>query len=246
MKESELFLKTSKERPKEADNVSVELLIRAGFIDKLAAGIYTFLPLGLRVLRKIENIIREEMNGIDGEEILMPVLHPRALWEETDRWDKMDPPLFKLKDRHNREYGLGSTHEEVISQIVRRRIDSYKYLPFMLYQIQDKFRNEMRSTGGLLRTREFLMKDAYSFHTDLKDLQNYYLKVTKAYLNIFESMGLEAIQVEASPGTIGGKISHEFMVVSPTGEDNIVVCECGFGSNEEVIWVIKNAPSARA
>lgn len=234
MKLSQLFVKTSKEKPKEADNISAELLLRAGFIDKLSAGIFTYLPLGLRVLRKIENIIREEMNKVGGEEILMPVLHPKALWEESGRWDKMDPPLFKLKDRHNREYGLGSTHEEVICDLVRSRIDSYKELPFMLYQIQDKFRNEMRSTGGLLRTREFIMKDAYSFHASLSDLQKYYEKVTASYFNIFERMGLEPVQVEAASGTIGGKISHEFMAISPTGEDQILVCECGFSSNTEV------------
>lgn len=242
MLQSKLFLKTSKEKPKEADNISAELLIRAGYIDKLAAGVYTFLPLGLRVLRKIENIIREEMNKIGGEEILMPVLHPKALWEETGRWDKIDPPLFKLKDRHDREYGLGSTHEEVICDLVRGRVDSYKDLPFVLYQIQDKFRNEMRSTGGLLRTREFLMKDAYSFHANEKDMQSYYEVMTKAYHQIFKRLGSDAIQVEASSGTIGGKISHEFMVLSKTGEDNVVVCECGFGSNEEVIMGEKKCP----
>jgi prolyl-tRNA synthetase len=246
MKESELFLKTSKEKPVSADNISAELLIRAGFIDKLSAGIYSYLPLGLRVLRKVENIIREEMNGIGGEEILMPVIQPKALWEETGRWDKMDPPLFKLKDRHDREYGLGSTHEEVICDLVRERVDSYRDLPFMLYQIQDKFRNEMRSTGGLLRVREFIMKDAYSFHADLEDLENYYPKVVKAYFNIFERLGLEAIQVEASSGTIGGKVNHEFMVLSKTGEDNIVVCECGFGSNEEVIMGEKKCPKCES
>ena len=242
MKQSQLFLKTSKEKPKEADNISAELLIRAGFIDKLSTGIYSFLPLGLRVLRKIENIIREEMDKIGGEEILMPVLHPKALWEETGRWEKIDPPLFKLKDRHEREYGLGSTHEEVISDLVRERVNSYKDLPFMLYQIQDKFRNEMRSTGGLLRTREFLMKDAYSFHADEKDLESYYEVMTKAYHQIFKKLGLEIIQVEASSGTIGGKVSHEFMVLSETGEDSVVVCECGFGSNEEIIMSDKKCP----
>lgn len=246
MLESKLFIKTSKEKPKEADNISAELLIRAGFIDKLSAGVYTFLPLGLRVLRKIENIIRKEMNQIGGEEILMPVLHPKSLWEETGRWDKIDPPLFKLKDRHEREYGLGSTHEEVICDLARERIDSYKDLPFVLYQIQDKFRNEMRSTGGLLRTREFLMKDAYSFHVDNNDLQSYYEVMAKAYHKIFRRLGLEVIQVEAATGTIGGKISHEFMVLSETGEDNIVVCECGFGSNEEVIMGDKKCPKCES
>jgi len=245
VKESKLFLKTSKEKPKEADNISAEFLIRAGYIDKLAAGVYTFLPLGLRVLRKIENIIRKELDKIGGEEILMPVLHPKVLWEESGRWEKIDPPLFKLKDRHNREYGLGSTHEEVISDLVRKRVDSYKGLPFVLYQIQNKFRNEMRSTGGLLRTREFLMKDAYSFHADKKDLESYYEEMTKTYHQIFNKMGLNVIQVEASSGTIGGKVSHEFMVLSETGEDNIVVCECGFGSNEEVTIGDKNCPKCQ-
>jgi prolyl-tRNA synthetase len=246
MKQSQLFLKTSKEKPKSADNISAELLIRAGFIDKLAAGIYTFLPLGLRVLRKIEDIIREEMNRIGGEEILMPVIHPKALWEESGRWDKMDPPLFRVKDRHDREYALGSTHEEVICALARERIESYKDLPRTLYQIQDKFRNEMRSTGGLLRVREFIMKDAYSFHANKKDLGSFYEKVSQSYEKIFGRLGLEAVRVEASSGTIGGKVSHEFMVVSATGEDNIVVCECGFGSNEEVVMSDKKCPKCES
>lgn len=235
MRQSKLFLKTSKEKPKEADNISAELLIRAGYIDKLSAGVYTFLPLGLRVLRKIENIIREEMDTIGGEEILMPVLQPKSIWDESGRWKKIDPPLFQVEDRHNKLFALGPTHEEVITKIIRERIKSYKDLPLMLYQIQTKFRNEMRSTGGLLRTREFLMKDAYSFHAEKLDLKSYYDKIAAAYGNIFARLNLEIINVTASSGTIGGKVSHEYMVLAQTGEDKIILCQkCGIALNIEL------------
>lgn len=235
MKQSELFLKTSKEKPKESDNISAELLIRAGFIDKLSAGIYTFLPLGLRVLRKIENIIRKDLDAIGGEEILMPVLQPKSIWDESGRWKTMDPPLFKVEDRHKKLFALGPTHEEVITKIIRERIKSYKNLPFMLYQIQTKFRNEMRFSGGLLRVKEFVMKDAYSFHADKLDLEGYYDKIASAYGNIFARLDLEVINVTASSGTIGGKVSHEYMVLAESGEDKIVICKkCNIALNSEV------------
>lgn len=242
MRMSNFFEKTQKETPKEADNISSEFLLRGQFIDKLGAGIYTILPLGWRVMRKIMRIIEEEMNEIGGREIFMPTLQPKELWLKTDRWDHIDPPLFKFKDRHNRELCLGPTHEEVIVDIVRRRNLSYADIPFMLYQIQNKFRNEMRSTGGLLRVREFIMKDAYSFHTDKKDLDGYYLKVIESYKKTFNRFGLEVVTTKADSGTIGGSESHEFILLAETGEDKVAVCEgkdCGFAANIETLKDIK-------
>ena len=247
MKQSEYRITTLKETPKDADNISSTLLLRGGFIDKLAAGVYSFLPLGYKVLDKIANIIRKEMNENGGQEILMPSLIPQELWEETKRWDTMDPPLFTVSDRHERKYGLGSTHEEVIVDLMRTKVSSYQDLPFMLYQIQNKFRNEMRSTGGLLRVREFWMKDAYSFHTDEKDLDRYYEIMKKAYVNIFSSMGLETRIMEASSGSIGGKISNEFAVLTPTGEDTVVFCTlCDWAANVEVAEDVKRCPVCEA
>jgi len=234
MKQSQLFYKTRKEIPKEAEIISHKLLLKGDFIDQLISGVYSFLPLGWRVHKKIEHIVREEMNAIGGQEIFLPVLQPKLLWEETDRWNKFDPPLFKLKDRHQKDLALGPTHEEVITDLVRRRIESYKDLPFYLYQIQNKFRNEMRPTGGLLRVREFVMKDLYSFHADEKDLIDYYKKVEKAYLKIFNRCGLKAIPMEADSGTIGGSMSHEFAVIADSGESKIFICpKCNWAVSEE-------------
>jgi len=243
MRYSKSFIKTFKETPREADNISVGFLLRGGFIDQEMSGVYTLLPLGWKVADKISDIIREEMDQIDGQEILMPAMQPRELWEETDRWDKMDPPLFKLKDRHEKDIALGSTHEEVIVDLARDRIESFKELPQMLYQIQTKFRNEQRSTGGLLRTREFLMKDAYSFHANDDDLKKYYQKVVDAYKNIFKKCGVEARMVEAHSGSIGGKRSNEFMLLSETGEDKIYLCgACDWAVNAELVTDIKSCP----
>jgi len=234
MKYSKLFAKTLRRAPKGAEAISHQLLAKAGFIDQLAAGIYSFLPLGWRVHRKIENIIREEMNAIGGQEVFLPTLQPKPLWEETDRWEHMEPPLFKLKDRHEKGLALGPTHEEVMTDLARRFISSYKDLPLYLYQIQNKFRNEMRSTGGLLRVREFVMKDLYSFHADEKDLDNYYQKVVEAYKKIFKRCGFVTKIVEASSGTIGGDVSHEFMMLCPTGEDRVFNCtKCIFATSKE-------------
>src|SRR3990167_10109641 len=181
MRYSQAFIKTTKESPRGADTISAALLARAGFIDQEMSGVYTLLPLGWRVAQKIISIVRTQMDLIGGQEIMMPTLQPKELWQESGRWEKIDPPLFKLKDRHGKELALGSTHEEVIVDLVRDRINSFRELPQMLYQIQNKFRNEQRSTGGLLRVREFLMKDAYSFHADEADFNQYYQKVTEAY-----------------------------------------------------------------
>jgi len=236
MKYSKLFGKTLKKPPKGAEAISHQYLAKGGFIDQLSAGIYSFLPLGWRVYRKIENIIREEMNKINGQEIFLPTLQPKSLWQESKRWDNMDPPLFILKDRHQKEYALGSTHEEVITDLVRRFVKSYKDLPLYLYQIQNKFRNETRSTGGLLRVREFMMKDLYSFHTDKKDLDNYYEKVVETYKRIFTRCGFVVKVVEASSGSIGGDVSHEFMMLCSTGEDKILYCpQCDFATSKETL-----------
>lgn len=235
MKQSKSLIKTLRQAPKNAEAVSHKLLIQAGFIDKqLAAGIYSFLPLGWRVMQKIANIIREEMKNINGEEVFLPTLHPKEIWQETKRWDEIDPPLFKVKDRHKKLLALGPTHEEVLTDIVRRSVNSYKDLPLYIYQIQNKFRNEMRATGGLLRVREFIMKDLYSFHISKKDLQNYYEKVLKAYEKIFSRCGLKTKIVQASGGTIGGDITHEFQMICTTGEDKLLICtKCNWAVNLE-------------
>jgi len=247
MKYSQALIKTFRETPKEADNISSALLLRGGYIDQETSGVYSLLPLGWRVIQKISNIIREEMDTIGGQEISMPTMQPKELWEETNRWDKMDPPLFKFKDRHEREFALGSTHEEVIVDIVRDRISSFRDLPLCLYQIQSKFRNEIRSTGGLLRTREFLMKDAYSFHASEKDFEKYYTQVIEAYKKIFKRVGVETRLVEAHSGSIGGKRSNEFMLLFEGGEDRIYLCgACDWAVNVELTTNVKTCPGCGA
>lgn len=245
MRYSQLFGQTLRRAPREAETISHELLIRGGFIDRqLSAGIYSFLTLGWRVHRKIENIIREEMNAIGGQEVFLPTLQPKEIWLKSDRWEKMDPPLLKLKDRHEREFALGPTHEEVITDLAARHIKSYRDLPLYLFQIQNKFRNEMRSTGGLLRVREFMMKDLYSFHENENDLDDYYQKVYQAYLKIFKRCGFEAIAVEAESGSIGGEFCHEFMMACSTGEDKVVVCQkCHWASNLTAVGEKKECPA---
>lgn len=234
MKQSKSFIKTLKEAPKDETSINAKFLIKGCFIQKLAAGIYSFLPLGLLVLRKIENIIREEMNDVGGQELLMPALHPREIWEETNRWATADY-LYKFKDRQEKEFALGATHEEVITDIVRKHISSYRDLPLYLYQIQTKFRDELRPKSGLLRTREFSMKDLYSFHVSEEDRKDYYEKVKKAYLKIFKRCGLEVIVTEASGGIFSKEYSHEFQVPTVAGEDMVVFCPSGdFAQNKEV------------
>jgi len=234
MLQSQLFIKTKRESPKDEVSANAQLLIRGGFIDKLTAGVYTFLPLGFLVLKKIENIIREEINNIGGQEILMPALHPKELWEETGRWGSVDD-LYKLKDRKNKDLALGPTHEEVITDIFRKRTISYKDLPLYLYQIQTKFRDELRSKSGLLRGREFLMKDLYSFHASEEDRKKYYEVVKEAYKAIFKRCGLSPIIAEASGGSFSREASHEFQVRTDGGEDVIVFCEkCDYAVNVEI------------
>jgi len=246
MKQSQLILSTKKDIKSKLEVASHKLLIKGDFIEELAAGIYSFLPLGFLVLKNIEKIIREEMLNLGAQELLLPALQPKEIWARTNRWEKMDPPLFKLKDRHQKDFALGSTHEEVITQITQKRIHSFRDLPKALFQIQNKFRNEMRPTGGLLRQREFLMKDLYSFHQTEKEAHAFYKKVQNSYLKIFRRCGLSPIMVEASSGTIGGTLSHEFMVKSQAGEDRILVCtKCDFRANIEKIGNIRICPKCR-
>ncbi len=234
MRLSRLFGNTLRELPSDIQLESHKLLLRAGMIRQLASGVYSYLPLGFRVLKKIEAIIREEMNKIDGQEILMPVIIPADLWKETNRYYEIGPELVRFKDRTGREMVLGMTHEEVVTDLARGELFSYKQLPFMLYQIQTKIRDEPRPRGGLIRVREFIMKDAYSFHRDFEDLDSYYPKVYQAYENIFRRCGLKAIAVEADPGMMGGSVSHEFMALVPSGEDTVVKCShCDYAANME-------------
>lgn len=236
MFQSKFFAKTLRDIPKEAITKNHQLLLKGCYINQLINGVWTLNPLGLRVLKKIENIIREEINNIGGQEIFMPTLQSRELLERSGRWEKMDPPLFKFKDRHDKWLALGSTHEEVVTDLAAQYVKSYKDLPLALYQIQNKFRNEMRSSGGLLRVREFVMKDLYSFHITKEDLDQYYEKAKQAYLEIYKRCSLKVIPVEASSGTIGGNYSHEFMVLSESGEDKIAICEkCNWGANSEIL-----------
>lgn len=232
MRYSTLFGKTSKTAPHDADSVNARLLIQGGFIDQLMAGVYTYLPLGLRSLDKIRDIVREEMQALGGQEILMPAVHPREPWEQTGRWD--EEVMFHVQGRGEREYGLGWTHEEIVTPLAKRFIRSYKDLPLSVFQIQDKFRNEPRAKSGLLRGREFSMKDLYSFHRDEADLADFYRKVSEAYSRVFERCGLDAIVTEASGGTFS-KYSHEFQVLTENGEDTIFYCEkCRYAQNKEV------------
>ena len=235
MLQSKLFGKTSREAPKDEVSVNAVLLSRAGFIDKLSAGVYSYLPLGLRTLKKIQQIVREEMDAIDGQEILMPALHPKEIWEQTGRWrDPGTDVMFQFKGRSEKEYGLGWTHEEVVTPLAKRFINSYRDLPLALYQIQDKFRNEPRAKSGLLRGIEFSMKDLYSFHADQADLNAYYQKVLVAYQRVYERCGLDAMVTEASGGSFS-KYSHEFQVLTPNGEDTIFYCQsCKYAQNKEI------------
>lgn len=234
MKLSEFFSPTLREAPSEAEIISHKLLIRAGMIKKIAAGVYTFLPMGKRVLAKVEAIIREEMDAAGANEVLMPVLQPADIWQKTGRWEEYGPEMMRLKDRNERDFALGPTHEEMITSIVAAEVRSYKDLPLNLYQIQVKFRDEIRPRFGLMRAREFIMKDAYSFHASQKSLHETYEKMSKAYANIVKRCGLKYRSVKADAGIMGGEISEEFMVIATTGEDMIIFCDiCHYGANLE-------------
>jgi prolyl-tRNA synthetase len=230
---SKIFLPTLREAPVDADTVSAKLMLRSGMIRKVSSGVYEWLPIGLKVLKKVEQIIREEMNKIDGQEVWLSHLLPRGLWDETGRWNIYGKELFRLKDRKESEFCLGPTHEEAITDLVRREVRSYRQLPLMLYQFGTKFRDEIRPRFGVMRAKEFYMKDAYSFHPDDKSLEDYYVRVVEAYKKICERCGFKYRIVEATTGAIGGSMSHEFMVIAETGEEEIVWCDCGYGSNVE-------------
>jgi prolyl-tRNA synthetase len=228
------FIPTLRHDPAEAEVVSHKLLVRAGMIRQVARGIYDFLPLGLRVVRKVEAIVRDELNRAGAQEILMPAVCPAELWQESGRWEQYGKELLRIKDRHDRDFCFGPTHEEVVTDIVRREIRSYRDLPLNLYQIQTKFRDEVRPRFGLMRGREFIMKDAYSFHTDFADCQREYQNMFDAYRRIFDRCGLTYRPVEADTGSIGGTLSHEFQVLAESGEDAIVSCnKCDYAANVE-------------
>ena len=220
---SKLLLPTLKDAPQEAEVISHKLMLRAGMVRKVASGIYTWLPLGLKVLRKIENIVREEMDNSGAQEVLMPMVQPKELWNETNRWEKMGPELLRIQDRHERDFCLGPTHEEVITDLIRNNVKSYKELPLNIYQIQTKFRDEVRPRYGVMRGREFLMKDSYSFNINEACLEETYLAMRITYKKVLERMGLEYKIVSADSGAIGGDASEEFHVLAETGEDTIAV-----------------------
>ena len=234
MRYSETLLPTLKETPAEAEIVSHRLMLRAGFMHKLTSGIYSYLPYGLAAIRKVENIVREEMNLAGAQELLMPAVQPADLWKESGRYEKYGPELLRFRDRHDRESCLGPTHEEVITDIIRKSLHSYRDLPINLYQIQTKFRDEIRPRFGLMRGREFIMKDAYSFDVSDNAAEISYRKMYEAYRRIFSRCGLDFRAVQADSGAIGGSFSHEFMVLAETGEDTIVFCkECEYAANIE-------------
>jgi prolyl-tRNA synthetase len=232
---SEIFTPTLKESPAEAEIISHQLLLRAGMIRKVAAGIYSFLPLGFRVLKKVENIVREEMNRIGAQELLMPALQPADIWQKSGRWAEYGPEMWRLKDRNERDFCLGPTHEELITELVLKEVRSYRQLPITLYQIQVKFRDEIRPRFGLMRAREFIMKDAYSFNADLADLKQSYTQMYQAYERVIKRCGLKFRAVEAATGLIGGQASQEFMVLADSGEDVILYCDsCDYAASQDV------------
>ena len=234
MRMSKLYMPTLREVPSEAELPSHKLLLRAGMIKKLVSGVYTYLPLGYSVIKKIENIVREEMDAIDSQELLMSAVHPAELWQETGRWEDFGPEMFKLKDRHGREFCLGPTHEEIITDTIRHDIKSYKQLPLSLYQIQTKYRDEKRPRFGLMRSREFIMKDAYTFDRDEEGMREAYYEMWKAYEKIFTRCGIDYRVVEGDSGAMGGSDSHEFTAMSEFGESNIAYCEeCDYAATDE-------------
>jgi prolyl-tRNA synthetase len=243
MRWSQALINTYKEVPSDAQIASHRLMLRAGFMKKLGAGIYTLLPLGVRTVNKVIAIVREEMNRAGAQEILMPVLCPAELWQETGRWHTMGPELMRIEDRHGAAYVLGPTHEEVVTDIARRELKSYRQLPMTLYQIQVKFRDEVRPRFGVMRAREFIMKDAYSFHRDEASLEEAYRAMHAAYTRVFERCGLRFAPVEADTGAMGGDVSHEFMVFAESGESEVFHCECAYAATAERVPVAA-APDA--
>jgi len=249
MRASKFFIATLKEAPSDAEIVSHQLMLRAGLIRRLAGGIYTWMPMGLRVLRKVENIVREEMNRAGAIELLMPAVQPAELWQESGRWEQYGPELLRFKDRHQRDFVVGPTHEEVITDVVRREIKSYRQLPRHFYQIQTKFRDEIRPRFGVMRGREFLMKDGYSFHASFADLQREYQHMYETYTSIFTRLGLQFRAVAADTGSIGGTGSHEFHVLADSGEDAIAFCPAAgseYAANVELAEALAPAASRAA
>jgi prolyl-tRNA synthetase len=243
MRTSQFFFTTLKEAPADAEVISQKMMLRAGYIKRAAAGIYTWMPLGLRVLRKVENIVRDEMNNAGALELLMPAVQPAELWQESGRWEQYGPELLRFKDRHQREFVIGPTHEEVITDVVRRDVKSYRQLPIHLYQVQTKFRDEIRPRFGVMRGREFLMKDGYSFHSSFDDLKREYGNMYDTYSRIFTRLGLRFRAVAADTGSIGGTGSHEFHVLADSGEDDIAFCpDSGYAANVELAEAV--APAA--
>ena len=246
MRWSKTLIPTLKEDPADAEVISHKLLVRAGFIRQISRGVYDYFPLALRVIRKIEQIVREEMNRAGAQELLMPISSPAELWQESGRWEKYGKELIRFKDRNERDFCLGPTHEEIVTDLVRRSVRSYRELPFNLYQIQTKFRDEPRPRFGLMRGREFIMKDAYSFHADVQDCRREYDNMVQAYKRIFTRCGLRYRPVEADTGTIGGTLSHEFQVLAESGEDAIVSCDsCEYAANIEKAEVRQSQPAGR-
>jgi prolyl-tRNA synthetase len=246
MRWSKTLIPTLKEVPADAEVISHKLLVRAGYIRQISRGIYDYFPLALRVLRKIEGIVREEMDRAGAQELLMPICSPAELWQESGRWEMYGKELLRFKDRHERDFCLGPTHEEIITDLVRRSVRSYRELPFNLYQIQTKFRDEVRPRFGLMRCREFIMKDAYSFHTDVDDCRREYDNMVETYKRIFKRCGLSFRPVEADTGAIGGSQSHEFQVLADSGEDAIVSCNnCDYAANVEKAEVKARRPAGR-
>ncbi|MGH9892149.1 MAG: proline--tRNA ligase, partial [bacterium] len=245
MRWSASFIPTLKEDPADAEVISHKLLVRAGMIRQVSRGIYDYLPLALRVIRKIETIVRQEMDRAGAQELLLPIASPAELWQESGRWEVYGKELIRFKDRHERDFCLGPTHEEVVTDLVRRVVRSYREMPFTLYQIQTKFRDEVRPRFGLMRGREFIMKDAYSFHTDLEDCRREYEKMFSVYQRIFTRCGLRFRPVEADTGAIGGTLSHEFQVLADSGEDALVSCnQCDYAANVLKAEVKAQRPSA--
>jgi prolyl-tRNA synthetase len=247
MRMSRLFFQTLRDAPADADVVSHQLMVRTSMIKQVAAGIFDYLPIGLRVKRKIEQIIREEMDAIDGQEVSLPVVHPAELWQRSGRWYQIGDDMARLKDRNGRDMCLGMTHEELMADIAEQIVSSYRQLPFVLYQIQTKFRDEPRPRAGTIRVREFTMKDAYSFDRDQAGLDAFYPVIYQAYFNIFRRAGLDVIAVASDVGMMGGSMAHEFMALLPIGEDSLILCDaCGYSANRQVATLAKPAPSADA
>ena len=233
---SKVFLPTLKDTPQDAEVISHQLMLRSGMIRRVTSGIYTWLPIGLKVLRKVEHIVREEMNASGAQEVLMPMVQPKELWKETQRWEKMGPELLRIQDRHERDFCLGPTHEEVITDLIRNNVKSYKELPLNLYQIQTKFRDEVRPRYGVMRGREFLMKDSYSFNIDEDSLNESYVLMKEAYKKILDRLGLQFKIVKADSGAIGGDASEEFHVLAENGEDTIAISDSSdFAINTELL-----------